>query len=280
MNDSITQVLAEAKQQLVSSKTKALDAEILLAHILEVSRDYLFACPERIFTVTEVDKSTNLIKRRAYGEPIAYIINRKEFWSLTLTVTPDTLIPRPETELLIEIGLQLLAKEEAHKIADLGTGSGAIALAMAKEFPHSQITAIDNSLAALKIAETNALDLNIKNVKFSLSDWGEALEVKEYDMILTNPPYIDADDSCLNDSEICFEPRCALVAENRGMEAIHKIAKQARKHLRSGGYLLIEHGSTQGKEVRETLEKFKYKNITTVKDLLKLERVTFAVMVG
>ena len=275
-NFTIADWLLIAKEQFVESSTPALDAEVLLSYILSVPRDYLFSHPEQRLNLEEELCLKKIIARRAKGEPIAYIVGYKEFWSLDFSVTPNTLIPRPETELLVEIALSLFPFERTCRIVDLGTGSGAVGLAIAKERPMWQIYATESSREALQVAVENARRLNIANGHFLMGDWCEALFELKFDIILSNPPYIKSDDSCLFQGDVRFEPKQALVGGGDGLQDICKIAEQANYHLNSGGYLLFEHGENQANEVRKILLRNGYVDIVTVQDLLRKDRVTYS----
>lgn len=271
---TIKEILQEAKQKLSVITTEAvLEAEILLAHALEKDRTYLHAWPEKNLTPPEIQKFTQLIERRLNKEPIAYIIGTKEFWSLEFVVTKDTLIPRPETELMVETILNLISNPQA-KIADLGTGSGAIALSIAHERPNWKIHAVDISESALQIASKNAQRFALKNVSFYLGSWCTALPCADFDAILSNPPYIAETEWEGYAEGLAFEPSSALVSGEDGLVAIREISHSAKHHLKPGGYLLFEHGFAQGKAVQEILAKDGYQAIQTLKDFSGQDRVT------
>lgn len=252
----------------------ALESEILLSYIIEKPRAYLRAWPERILT-PEVEAEFNaLIARRLQGEPIAYITGKKEFWSLDLLVTPATLIPRPETECLIEMALSLFSHQEKIKVADLGTGSGAIALALASEHPTWQISATDISEAALAVAKMNAERLHIHNVSFYQGSWCEALPSADFDLMISNPPYIAQEEWGLYEHGLLFEPRDALVSGLDGFDSIREIIQAAKGYLKSNGCLMIEHGFWQGPVTRELFEQARYTEINSVCDLSGQERFT------
>lgn len=247
------------------------DAESLLAQVLQVNRAYLFAYPEKILSALETKTFDEKIKKCAAGEPVAYLTGRREFWSQTLKVTPDTLIPRPETECLVETLLTCLTKPNA-RVADCGTGSGAIAIALALEKPHWEIHATDLCQKALNVAFENVKTLGISTVSFHQGDWCLALPNKLFDAIVSNPPYLAADDPHL--LSLQFEPTKALVAGPGGLEAIAQMIRQAEGYLAPGGWLLLEHGYQQGESVRSLLARAHYAEITTFKDLSGHERVT------
>ena len=271
----LRELLTVATQRLTEvSETPRLDAELLLAAALERSRSYLHAWPERM---PEPDRATRFLAwldRRQAGEPIAYLLGRREFWSLELEVTPDTLIPRPETELLVELALERLPADQTLALADLGTGSGAIALALAAERPRTRIVATDRSPAALAVARRNARRLNIGNVEFREGDWCAPLVGERFDLLVSNPPYIAATDPHWRQGDLRFEPAAALVAGEDGLDALRSIIAQAPACLRTGGWLLLEHGWTQGAAVLELLRSHGYGECRTLLDLASRPRVT------
>ena len=253
---TIKECLTQATRQLkpIAGETARLESEILLAHALQKTRTYLIAWSERALEANEQNAIEALIQRRITGEPIAYITGVREFWSMELQVTPDTLIPRPETECLVARALQLLEATEKPVIADLGTGSGAIALALATERPDSQVFATDKSPTALSIAESNARKLKLSNIHFIRGDWCRALpnEIK-FDLIASNPPYIRNDDEHMKKGDLPYEPASALVSGIDGLDDIRTIALQASSYLKPNSPLLVEHGFDQGKDVRQIL---------------------------
>lgn len=252
----------------------SLDAEILLSFVLNKPRTYLRAWSEQVLT-PEIETEFNaLITRRLQGEPIAYITGKKEFWSLDLLVTSATLIPRPETECLIDVALSLFNGQEKIKVADLGTGSGAIALALASEHPVWQISATDISEAALAVAKENAARLQIPNVSFYQGSWCEALPSADFNLIISNPPYIAQEEWGLYEDGLLFEPRDALVSGLDGFDSIREIIQAAKGYLISDGYLMIEHGFWQGPVTRELFEQARYTEIKSVCDLSGQERFT------
>jgi release factor glutamine methyltransferase len=250
--------------------------EILLAHVLKKTRTYLHTYPDYEINQQEINTFQQLLKRHIEGEPIAYILGHKAFWNLELIVTPDTLIPRPETELIIELILEKLPTNEEIIIADLGTGSGAIALALAKERPHWQLHATDQSVTALKIAQQNAEHLQISNVKFYQGNWCKALPSQKYHAIVSNPPYIAENDTHLNQAGMAFEPQTALVSGRDGLDAIRQIISQAPDYLLPKGLLVLEHGFDQAEAVRTLMQQFGYQQITSHRDLAGHERVVCA----
>jgi len=269
---NITSILQQAKQHIDS-----IDAEALLAHVLEKDRSYFRAWPEREIENKALRQFQRLVKRRADGEPLAYLTGWREFWSLLLQVSPATLIPRPETELLVEQALERIPTAAHWQIADLGTGSGAIALAIASERANCHIVATDISADALAIAQANAQRLNINNVEFRQGSWHEALkDGEQFQLIASNPPYIDADDKHLRHDGLPHEPQNALTPGADGLAAIRIISKQMKKHLCQPGWLLLEHGYDQGQAVRDLLIQQDFSEIHTLKDLGNNERLSIA----
>lgn len=249
---TIRQLLEDASRQLHSDSAR-LDAEILLACVLGKPRSHLHAWPERELPPETRARFAALLARRASGEPVAHLTGVREFWSLPLAVTADTLIPRPETETLVMLALEKIPIGSTARIADLGTGSGAIALAIAHERPGCAVTATDASTAAITVARRNARQLGITNVTFLVGHWCEPLPAAPFDLIVSNPPYIAQDDPHLERGDVRFEPRRALAAGPNGMDDLETIAGCARAHLRSGGWLLLEHGYDQGDSITRLL---------------------------
>lgn len=273
---TIQNVLTQAFSTLQNSSDSALlDAEILLCLVLKKNRSHLRAWPEKELSSEQQQQFQTLIRQRALGTPISHITGSKEFWSRDFKVTPDVLIPRPDTELLIERALDLLPAQQHCKILDLGTGSGIIAITLAAERPNWQVIACDKSLKALAIAQENAENLEIKNVQFSLSDWFEQIPETTFDLIVSNPPYIAADDPHLQQGDVRFDPDSALIAEQKGLKDIEYIADQARYYLNSKGHILIEHGYDQQQAVQTIFQRFAYNNIQTYTDLAGLPRATY-----
>lgn len=270
---TIKQALRQAQHTLYGNAGAQIDSELLLASALGCTRTYLYTWPEKILSASQQSYFDSLLERRVLGEPIAYVIGEREFWSLTLQVNRHVLIPRPETELLVETALNLLP-EQAQRVADLGTGSGAIALALAKERPDWQIYASDLSPEALRVASDNALIHKLSNVRFNLGNWCDALPVEPLNMIISNPPYIDPQDPHLSHGDLRFEPRAALSAAAAGIADIRTIITQAPSHLIPGGWLLLEHGFEQAAEVRELLESRGFQNVRILQDLNGLDRVS------
>lgn len=264
--DSLTQTLSAC------SDNPKLEASLLICHALDKPRSHLIAFPESAIKIELVNVINQLSDRRRNGEPMAYITGQQEFWSLSLSVNKDVLVPRPETELLIELTLQLPTKPE--NIIDLGTGSGAIALALASEFPQAKVTATDQSAAALQVAEDNAQQLNIHNVTFVQSNWFQALSVEPVDLCISNPPYIEADDPHLSGDGLRHEPISALVSGTDGFDDIRQIITLAPDYLKPGGFLMLEHGHLQADAVRQLLKESGFENCVTYQDLNNNDRVS------
>jgi len=260
------------------SDSPRVDAESLLAHALDQPRSHLFAWPEKTVETGRQQNFDSLIELRRRGHPVAYLKGNREFWSLRLQVSKDTLIPRPETELLVEFALAHIRANRVRHFLDLGTGSGAIALAVASECPRIEIHACDNSAAALAIARQNARALAIDNVSFILSDWFARLPPLRFDLVVGNPPYIAERDPHLSRGDVAFEPRDALVGGGDGLDAIRAIIATAPGFLRAGGVLAIEHGFDQGEAVRLIFDRHHFVDARTQQDLNGLDRISFAAL--
>jgi len=274
---NIKTALNWATQELFAIHDSAkLDAEVLLTYIVKKDRSYLYTWPEKDITPEQLKQFKIVVAKRKNGVPVAYLLGNKEFWSLNLDVTKNTLIPRPETELLVEQALKFIPKNKSWKIADLGTGCGAIALAIGIERIQCQITATDKSLPALDVARQNAEKNDIKNITYIQSDWFEFLSEQLFNVIISNPPYISEHDPLLSQGDVCYEPSSALISGRDGLNDIRFIIKTAVHYLRSDGWLLLEHGFEQHQLVQEIFKEYNYKNVTTVKDLSGHPRVTFA----
>jgi release factor glutamine methyltransferase len=254
-----------------------LDTRILLCHALQLSRIELITRSERIISEPEAMRIAALFARRLQGEPIAYILGEREFFGLPFTVTADVLIPRPETELLVELALERLPPAGG-RVLDLGTGSGAIAVAIAHTCPHARVTALDTSTAALAIARANAVRNGTANVAFLHSDWYAALDqsttLPPFDLIAANPPYIVAGDPHLSQGDLRFEPQSALTDHADGLSALRQIVAGAPRHLADGGWLLMEHGYDQAAAVRELLMVRGFGEVQSWCDLAGIERVS------
>lgn len=258
---------------LPGSPTPRLDAELLLAHALGKSRSYLHTWPERELDAPQLECYEAALARRQVGEPVAYILGQQGFWSLQLEVAAHTLIPRPDTELLVESALALLPASPA-QVLDLGAGSGAIALALASERPAWQITGVDRVTEAVALAERNRVRLNLTNARFIESHWFGALAGQRYQLIASNPPYIAADDQHLGEGDVRFEPSSALVAGADGLDDIRLIIQQAPDYLLAGGWLLLEHGFDQARAVRELLNARGFSAVDSRRDLGGHERIS------
>lgn len=254
--------LAWAVRQLAAhGDSPRLDAEILLGHVIDRSRAWLLARPEAVVEPAAMQRFRHLVARRAQGEPVAYLTGGREFWSRRFRVTPATLIPRPETEVLIELALERLPADATRSLADLGTGSGAIALTLALERPACTVVATDISAAALDVARDNARRLGATNVAFRCGDWCAALGGDRFDLVVSNPPYVAAGDPHLQQGDLPHEPWPALVSGISGLEAIERIVATAPAHLVHGGWLLLEHGFEQADAVAELLRCHGYAEI-------------------
>lgn len=269
---TLADALAAAQQQLTDSDTPHLDAELLLCRVLDKNRAWLRTWPERALTADEQAAFQALVSRRVAGEPVAYLTGRCGFWSLELKVTPATLIPRPDTETLVEWALELIPADAAWHIADLGTGSGAIALAIARERPHCHILATDASAEALAVAEENAALNQIGNVAFRHGLWFAPLAGERHDLIVSNPPYIAEHDSHL--AALRHEPRSALTAGADGLDDLRLLIAGAPHHLAPDGWLLLEHGWDQGAAVRALLQQHGYRQVQTRRDGAGHERIS------
>jgi release factor glutamine methyltransferase len=275
MANSVTALLDQAYQQLAAvSDSALLDAEVLLCHCLNKNRSFIRAWPEHQLTDQQAAEFQDLIAQRQQGVPIAYLTGEREFWSRSFKVNPDVLIPRPDSELLIELSLDLLPANQANKIIDLGTGSGILAITLAAERSTSQVIACDLSPAALRTAQANAQQLQIDNVSFLTSNWFSAITDRDFDLVISNPPYIDQHDPHLQQGDVRFEPDSALISPENGLQDIRLLADQARQHLKPGGYLLIEHGYDQQTAVQALFKRFNYQQITTHPDYAGNPRVT------
>ncbi len=277
---TIKEILAQAYRQLESApqgaipSTTKLDAQVLLCHVLNCNTARLMAWPEQTLNSNQQKTFLNLIKQRQQAYPVAYLTGHKEFWSLDLKVSPATLIPRPETELLVETILKKFAHHDTLKLADLGTGSGAIAIALASEQAGWKITATDISAASLNIARHNARQYQLNNIRFLSGHWFNPLEGECYDIIASNPPYIADQDPHLKQGDIQFEPDNALRSGAEGMDDISYLCQHASRYLKPGGLLIIEHGYNQQQAVLNCLIKNNYRDISQLKDLSGHSRVS------
>ena len=268
----IEDALKQARQRLQHSETPQLDAEILLCHCLDCDRSRVYAWPEEELPADIDAAFFELVEKRAAGHPVAHLIASREFWSLRLKVTQATLIPRPETECLVEAGLAMLPADKPCTVLDLGTGSGAIAIAIATERPCAHIVATDISAAALAVAQYNAARHQLHDLRFIHADWFNFKNETNFDMIISNPPYISPEDEHLQQGDVRFEARTALVAEEEGLAHIHTIIANARRYLNIGGWLLLEHGYQQANKVQTRLKQHGFSQVKTGMDLSGHER--------
>lgn len=276
-NTSIINWVTYGQELLASCSDSAkLDAQILLAFVLNKDRSYLLTWPEKELAKQDEQQYLALLQRRVTGEPIAYIVGIKEFWSLPFYVSPATLIPRPDTEILVELVLEHFADIELLHCLDLGTGTGAIALALASEQGNWKIDAIDFNLEAVSLAKKNAENLQLTQVNIFQSNWFSAINDRRFNLIVSNPPYIDGLDENLSQGDVRFEPKSALVADEHGLGDIRLIAQQAHNFLFDNGALFFEHGYNQGEAVRRILTALGYVNAQTVKDFNDHDRITWA----
>lgn len=261
--------------ELPDSPTARLDAELLLAAALGKPRSFLHTWPERIVSTEAAQAFDGYLQRRRTGEPVAYILGQQGFWNIDLEVATHTLIPRPETEMLVETALELLPGAIPHRLLDLGTGTGAIALSLAKDRPQWSVTAVDRVEQAVDLAERNRQRLHLDNANVLLSHWFSAVEGQRFDLILSNPPYIASNDPHLVEGDVRFEPSSALVSGTDGLDDLRLIVSQAPAYLEPGGWLLLEHGYDQGAAVRDLLNTYGFEQIQTRRDLGDHERITF-----
>lgn len=271
--DTVRGLLAEAQAALPGDDARN-EAELLAAHALGANRAWLIAHRDDAVVPALAGQLRCGVSRRAAGEPVAYIVGQRGFHGMDLALTPEVLIPRPETELVVELALGRIPQSEKMEIADLGTGSGAIALAIARARPQARVLATDASAAALAVAQGNALRLGLPNVAFAQGDWCAALGTRRFDLVVSNPPYIAAGDAHLQQGDLRFEPRMALVSGEEGLDAIRTIVRDASGHQNAGGWLLLEHGFEQGAAVRALLQQNGFVDVFTARDLENRERVS------
>jgi release factor glutamine methyltransferase len=267
MTDTVSSALA-------MSGLVPVDARVLLSHVLGCDRAWLAAHRDAALDATQRTAFQALARRRRDGEPVAYLTGRREFHGLELEVTPDVLIPRPETELLVEMALERADREATLDVLDLGTGSGAVALAIAHERPRWRVTGIDVSTAALEVARRNAQRLGVVGVEWLQSDWYAALGERRFDLIVANPPYVASGDDYLTQGDLRFEPQVALASGADGLDAIRHIVADAHARLRDHGWLALEHGYDQAERVRTLLGDERFDRIASRRDLAGIERVT------
>jgi len=280
MSSPVRTLLQQAAARLAASPSAVLDAEVLLSHCSGKDRSWLLAHVDADLPVAAVARFNELTARRAAGEPVAYLTGRREFWSLQLKVDPSVLIPRPETELLVELVLQFVDDQKQFEVLDLGTGSGAIALAIVAERPASRVTATDISSTALAVARQNAQTLCITNITFVTGDWYQPLTSRHFDVIVSNPPYVADGDPYLQRGDLPFEPATALLAGADGLRDLQTIVVGAIDRLVPGGWLLLEHGADQEDAVSRMMRECGFCSIATHRDLAGLPRVTLAQLPG
>ena len=276
---SIQAILQHHSKQLeatlnLDSSSARIEVQCLLQAVLQVNRAWLLTHPEQSLAADQHSRYMALLERRLGGEPIAYLLGEREFYGLTFKVSPTTLIPRPETELLVELALQRIPQQGAWRVLDLGTGSGAIALSIAHARPNAEVVAVDASAAALEVAQFNTHRLALGNVRMVRSDWFSALHGEHFDIIVSNPPYIAAGDAHLALGDVRFEPRTALASGTDGLEDIRRITAHAKAHLNVDGWLLFEHGYDQAAPVRALLQQAGFEGIFSARDLSGIERVS------
>ncbi len=266
---TIAQVMTDTRHALES-----VDVRLLLQHVLKVEYAFLLTYPEYELTATQKQSFQQLLQRRIQGVPIAYLIGKRDFYDLTFKVNEAVLIPRPETELLVELALERIPPDRSCRILDLGTGSGAIALTLAKHRPLAQMVAVDVSPAALAVCRENARTLRVDNVNFVTGNWFDELSGERFDLIVSNPPYVARDDLHLQQGDLRFEPQVALAAEDNGLACIQQIIAAAPHHLATMGWLLLEHGHDQAEACRELLQQADFSNMCSHPDLAGIMRVS------
>lgn len=280
---TVSAVLQRSAELQPASDSALLDTELLLCHCLNVDRTWLKTWPDHQLQDTEIAEFDQLFSRRLRGEPVAFIVGSQGFWSLDLCVSPHTLIPRPETELIVEQALQL-PLPAASQVLDLGTGTGAIALALATERPDWQIVGVDVQPQAVELAEHNRQLHQLNNVSILQSDWFSALASAQpstkFDLIVSNPPYIEAEDSHLLEGDVRFEPASALVAGVDGLDDLRLIIGQSSGFLQQAGWLLVEHGYNQGALVRDLFVAAGFQSVVTCADYNQLDRITLGCLLG
>ena len=249
-----------------------IEVQCLLQAVLNVNRAYLMTYPERVLDADVLQRYRELFERRLQGEPVAYLLGEREFFGHAFKVTKDTLIPRPDTELLVELALQRILSQPVRRVLDMGTGSGAIAISIAHERPEIEVVALDASEAALGVAAENAETLGVRNLRFLKSDWYAAIGSERFDLIVSNPPYVEENDPHLRD--LSFEPLGALVSGRDGLDDIRRIVMDALSHLHPGGWLMLEHGYDQAARVRDLLRQEGLLEVSSACDLSGVERVS------
>ncbi len=276
----IAKALKQAREKLSTSDSARLDTEILLCSVLKCDRTSLYTYPERELSNSDTESFNKLISLRSEGHPVAHLTKKKEFWSLSFHVNQETLIPRPETELLVETSLKYIPTNSTAEILDLGTGTGAIAIAIASERPLANITATDINEDTLKIAQMNAATHNINNIHFEHANWFEITNIDTYDLVVSNPPYICIDDPQLKLGDVQFEPVSALASGKYGLDDLRIIIQESCNHLNPNGWLMVEHGYNQGKVIRQLFIDNGFTSTSTIKDYSGLERVSIGQVIS
>ncbi len=276
----IDEALQWAVALLEGGESPSVDAKVLLANALNVNQTYLFTWPDKVLDSQTLHRFEKAVERRRLGEPVAYIIGERDFWTLKLATSPHTLIPRPDTEVLVEQVLKRIPSDvtrqtqSSFSICDLGTGTGAIALALASELPHIHVTGVDFKAQAVALAKQNAVNNGIKNVSFLQSDWFTELSAKQFNIIVSNPPYIEDTSDYLSQGDVKFEPKTALISGEDGLRDIRHIISVSQEYLLSGGLLAFEHGFNQGPAVAGLLDEAGFIDVETIKDYGGNDRVT------
>ncbi|MCV2403716.1 peptide chain release factor N(5)-glutamine methyltransferase [Marinomonas sp. C2222] len=275
----IDELLKGAAERLTFvSDTTQLDVQLLLSHVLSVPTSYFYTWPDKEVEEEAFNKFEALLSRRVSGEPIAYLLGAQSFWTLDLEVATCTLIPRADTERLVEVVLERLESGSAYSLLDLGTGTGAIALALASELPRSQVLGIDLMEDAVALAKRNAIKNQIANAEFMQSSWFDSIEAgREFDVIVSNPPYIDPEDAHLSQGDVRFEPKTALIADNKGLADIEHILLNAPDYLKPNGYLIFEHGYDQAAAVQKRFREVGFVKVESFQDIGGNDRVTLGV---
>ena len=273
---NVKTLLQEAEAILADHDTPRLDAEVLLSFVMGYERGRLYAWPENEVVANQAMSFRDLVKKRNAGWPVAYLTGSREFWSLNLSVNEHTLVPRPETECAVEVALARLPGREPYEVLDLGTGSGAIALAIASERPNASVVAVDISAQALQQARQNREALGINNVSFKRSCWLDDIDDRSFDLVISNPPYVESSNPLLDSTDISFEPRLALDGGQDGLDAYRKIIPAAFTALKTGGHLVLEHGFEQASAVASLLIESGFNSPGCRKDYAGLERVSYA----
>jgi len=272
---NVSELLKHSDQLQSTSDSPQLDCELLLCYVLDVDRTWLRTWPEKEVSKSLEAKFCALLEKRVQGQPIAYLVGSRGFWSMDLQVSKDTLIPRPETELLVELALGLKLPKNSHGL-DLGTGTGAVVLALATERPDMNFTAVDSQVGAVSLANKNCQNLGLSNVSILQSDWFDSVQLKDnqFDLIISNPPYISANDPHLQQGDVRYEPNSALVSGIDGLDDLQKIIAKSPAYLKSDGWLLLEHGFDQGAAVVRLMSRAGFKKVVTQKDYNQIDRVT------